>query len=61
MAQIVFVLCLSGQEMLPTGQRLLLKDSLRQNSILWEEQISDPPIAYITTENVTNPEYSFDQ
>ena len=41
------LLCLSGQEMAPTGQRLLLKNSWSQNSILLEEQIADPPIAYI--------------
>ena len=44
---IVTLLCLSGQEMVPTGQRPLLKDSWRQNSILWEEQLADPTIAYI--------------
>ena len=40
--------CLSGQEMVPTGQRPLLKDSWRQNWRLWEQQLVDPPIAYIT-------------
>ena len=44
---IVLLLFLSGQEMAPTGQRALLKDSWRQNSILWEVQFADPPIAYI--------------
>ena len=44
------LLCLSGQEMAPTGQRPLLKDSWRQNSILGEEQLADPTIAYITTQ-----------
>ena len=46
------VLCLSGQEIAPTGQMPLLKDSWRQNSILLEEQIADPPIAYKTSVNV---------
>ena len=31
------IMYLSGQEMAQTGQRPLLKDSWRQNSILWEE------------------------
>ena len=43
------LLCLSGPELAPTGQRPLLKDSWRQNSILWEEQLADPTIAYITS------------
>ena len=41
----LMVLCLSGQEMAPTGQKSLLKDSWCQNSILWKEQLADPPIA----------------
>ena len=48
----LLVLCLSGQKMVPTGQRPLLKDSSRQNSKLWEEQLADPTIAYITPVNV---------
>ena len=40
-------MCLYGQEMAPTGQTPLLKDSWHQNSILWEEQLADPTIAYI--------------
>ena len=39
------VLCLSGQEMAPIGQRPLLKDSWRQNSIIREGQLADPTIA----------------
>ena len=35
------------------------KDSWRQNSILWEEQRADPPIAYITSVNVMYPQYSW--
>ena len=46
------ILCLSGQEMAPTGQRTLLKDSWSQNLIMWEEEHADPPIAYITSVNV---------
>ena len=46
------LLCLSGQEMAPTGQRPLFKDSWHHNSILWEEQFTDPTIAYITFVNV---------
>ena len=42
------LLCLSGQEMAPTGQTSLLKDSWQQNSILWAEQLVDPKIVYIT-------------
>ena len=34
--------CLSGQEMAPTGQRPMLKDSWCQNSILWEGQLVNP-------------------
>ena len=45
---VVALLCLSGQEMAPTGQRPLLKDSWCQNSILWEEQFAVPTIAFIT-------------
>ena len=36
------ILCLSGQEMAPTGKWPLLKYSWRQNSIFWEEQLADP-------------------
>ena len=43
------VLCLSGQEMAPTGQKPLLKDAWCQDSILWAEQLADPTIAYITS------------
>ena len=46
------LLCLSGQEMAPTGQGPLLKDSWCQNSILSEEQLADPTIFYITSVNV---------
>ena len=45
--QVMILLCLSGQEMAPTGQRPLLKDSWHQNSILWAEQFADPPIVYV--------------
>ena len=45
----IIILCLSGQEMAPTGQRPLLNDSWRHNSILWAEQLADSPIAYITS------------
>ena len=48
----VILLCLSGQEMAQTGQRPLLNDSCCMNSILWEGQIADPTIAYITSVNV---------
>ena len=47
----VILLCLSGQEMGPTGQRPFLGDSWRQNSILWEGQLADPTIAFITWMN----------
>ena len=49
---VFMVLCLSGQEIVPTGQRPLLKDSWRQNSIFREEQLADLPIAYLTSVNV---------
>ena len=39
------ILCWSGQEMAPTGQRPLLKDSWHQNSLLWEEQLADLTVA----------------
>ena len=43
--------CLSGREMAPTGQRPLLKDILGTRMlIMWEEQLVDPPIAYIMAE-----------
>ena len=42
---IVFIV----REMLPTRQRPLLKNSWCQNSIMWEEQLADPPIAYIAS------------
>ena len=39
----------SSQEMAPTGQRPLLKDILGPRMmIMWEEQLVDPPIAYLT-------------
>ena len=45
--------CLSGQEMVPTGQRPLLKDVLGARMlIMWEEQLVDPPIAFIAFVNV---------
>ena len=37
---VYMLLCLSGQEMVPTEQR-------HQKWILWEVQLADPPIAYI--------------
>ena len=44
----VMLLYLSGREMVPTGQRPLLKDILGARMlIMWEEQLVDPPIAYI--------------
>ena len=46
------LLCLSGQEMAPTGQRPLFKDSWCQNSILWGGQLADPTSAYTTSVNV---------
>ena len=45
----ILLLCLSGQEIGPTGQRPLIKDSCHQNSTLWEEQLADPTIAYINS------------
>ena len=45
--ELFIILCLSGQEMAPTGQRPLLIDSWRQNSILWEEQPADQTIAFL--------------
>ena len=48
------LLCLSGQEMVPTGQRPLLKDSWRQKRRLWEEQLVDPLIAYTIFYNNVN-------
>ena len=44
------VLCLSGREMAPTRQRPLLK--VPEMKIIWEEQLVDPPIAYITSVNI---------
>ena len=42
------ILCLSVLEMAPTGQTPLLKDILgTRMMIMWEEQLVDPPIAYI--------------
>ena len=42
------VLCLSGREIGPTGQRHLLMDILGARMlIMWEEQLVDSPIAYI--------------
>ena len=40
------------KEMGPTLQRPLLKDSWHQIWRLWEEQLVDPPIAYMTSVNV---------
>ena len=41
------VLCLSGREIAPAGQRHLLKDILGARMlIMWEEQLVDSPIAY---------------
>ena len=49
----LIILCLSGHEIVPTGQRLLLKGNLgARMMIMWEDQLVDPPIAYITTANV---------
>ena len=46
------LLCLSGQEMAPTRQRPLLKDTLgARMNIMWEEQLVDPPTDYITSVN----------
>ena len=43
------LLCLSGREMAPTRQRPLLKDTLgARMKNMWEEQLVDHPIAYIT-------------
>ena len=48
----LIVLCLSGQEMAPTRQRPLLKDTLgARMNIMWEEQLVDPPTDYITSVN----------
>ena len=47
------LLWLSGREMAPTRQRPLLKSNLcARMMIIWEEQLVDPPIAYITSVNV---------
>ena len=44
----VMLLYLYDREMVPTGQRPLLKDILGARMlIMWEEQLVDPPIAYI--------------
>ena len=44
---------MSGQEMVPTRQIPLLKDILGPRmKIMWEEQLVDPPIDYITSVNV---------
>ena len=40
--------------MAPTGQRLLLEGNLGARiMIMWEEQLVDPPIAYITDQGNT--------
>ena len=48
-----YVLSMYRWEMEPTGQRPLLKDILGDKmKIMWEEQLVDPPIAYISSVNV---------
>ena len=48
----IFLMCFSGQEMAPTWQRQLLKHFWHQKWRLLEEQLFDPPIAYLTSVNV---------
>ena len=44
---------MSGWKMAPTRQRPWLKDILgTRRKIMWEEQLVDPPIVYITSVNV---------